>query len=125
MSQNKQPTAIQLMKGVDKKNPNRVNKNEPESGALGDAPKHLTKEQKSIWLEVVGDLAYGVCQKSDRIALELMVKLLAQFRTDELSFTGAAMDKLIKLCSKFGMTPSDRRGIIVPDKPKDNPFKSI
>jgi phage terminase small subunit len=125
MSKPNQPTAMQLMKGVDKKDPSRVNKNEPDSGELGSPPDHLTDLQSEIWAEVVGNLAYGVCQKSDRIALELMVKLIFKSRHDEANFKGVDMDKLIKLVSRFGMTPSDRRSIVVPNKPKENRFKSI
>lgn len=125
MSKPKQPTAMQLMKGVDKKNPDRVNKNEPVAGDLGEPPEHLCELQVSIWTEVVQNLAYGVCQSSDRIALEMMVKLIFRFRHDEQNFKGVDMDKLIKLCSRFGMTPSDRRGIVIPDKPKENPFSTV
>lgn len=123
MAKKKTPTKLQLLKGVDKKNPNRVNKSEPKAGGIGEPPKHFKSVvMKRIWNEIIDDVADGVFQSSDRVALELAVTLLYEFRRDPLKFGTMKMNRLTSLLASFGMTPSDRSKIVVPDAGDDNPF---
>jgi len=118
----KQPAQLQMLKGVDKKNPDRINKNEPQGGKIGNPPAHFSKELKSVWKEFVDNLVDGVLQKSDRQSLEIACHLMFQFRQNPVDFSGAKLSRLHSLLGSFGMTPSDRRNISVPDKKPENPF---
>ena len=120
------PTNIKILKGVDKKNPNRVNHNEPASGELGNHPLHFEEKNLiSIWNEIKSNVADGVFQSSDRIALEVCCVLLFEFRSDPVNFPTMKHGKLESYLSKFGMTPTDRSKIIVAKKTDDNPFKDF
>lgn len=122
MARHSQPTKVKLLKGVDKKDPARINRNEPEAGALGNPPKHFNKQLTAIWNEVIANLADGVAQSSDRISLEIACTLLFEFRNNPLEFPTMKHGTLHTYLSKFGMTPCDRSKIVVPDKKPDNPF---
>lgn len=124
MARHSDPTNIKLLKGVDKKNPARVNKNEPVSGKLGDPPKHFKDDELvAIWHEIIGNAADGVFQSSDRVALEVATCLLYEFRQDPLSFPTMKHGKLETYLAKFGMNPVDRSKIVVPKKKNKNPFE--
>lgn len=56
----------------------------------------------------------GVIGKSDAIALETLIKLIYQMRTDFEGMQPAKLTRLETLLGKFGMTPSDRLKISVP-----------
>jgi phage terminase small subunit len=50
MARYPEPTALKLLKGTDKKNPQRINKREPKpTGPLGAPPRTLTAAAKRIW----------------------------------------------------------------------------
>ncbi len=72
---------LQLLKVSGGYRPSRhAGRNDPDSGPLGDAPGHLTAQQRDIWAEVVGRVAAGVFQASDRIFLEMLARNVAEFR---------------------------------------------
>jgi len=126
MGRKSQPTHLKVMKGVDKKDPSRVNKNEPVASDIGQPPKHMKlKTMQNIWHEIVNDVAAGVFQSSDRVALELAVVLLYEFRKDPLKFGTMKMNRLQSLLAAFGMTPSDRSKIVVSKTEDDNPYSDF
>lgn len=122
----KKPTALKIVQGTDKKNPNRMNHNEPvPTNGVGPAPSKLTPIEKEIWDEVVGISYKGVMGEGDRIALEIMVRLIAEMRADYITFTAAKITQLSQLLGRFGMTPSDRTKISVPKGTPKNGFESL
>lgn len=117
MGRPRTPTAILDAKGAFIKNPQRRRLNEPDGGKpLGGPPKHLTEFQRELWKEVERDIPYGVARKSDRHAFESLVRLKECERLGNIP--AAARGQLMTLYAHFGLTPSSRSKVSVPQKPK-------
>lgn len=126
MPRNRTPMAIREVTGTAHRNKHRQNPNEPKPvNGIGPAPSHLTELQKTIWDEVVAVSVPGVLGDTDRLALEVLAKLIDTMRRDFESMTAAQITQLINLCGRFGMTPVDRMKIQVPGKPKTNGFADL
>jgi hypothetical protein len=126
MARPRKPTNVLELKGAFKKDPQRKRPSEPvPTGGIGPAPSALPAKLRVIWDEVVAICPPGVLGNSDRIALEALVRLLNEFRTDYAEFSGARMSQLVSLMGRFGLTPSDRSKIVVPKGKEKNPFANL
>ena len=126
MGRQKKPTALKVAGGTDKRNKQRHNQNEPDCiGVLGPPPDHLDDEQKELWDELHGLVHDKVAGQADRIAFEIMVVLLHDFRKYYVDFSGAKLARLEAMLGKFGMTPADRTKIVVPKAKKQNAFGAL
>lgn len=125
MARTRTPEHLRAVKGMDKKNPSRRNDNEPQPPVMGigEPPKHLNENQKDIWNEMVLQMPGGVLGSSDRIAFELIAKLVWESRFNYEEFTGAKLAQLNSLLSRFGMTPSDRSKISIPQKKEESRYE--
>jgi phage terminase small subunit len=122
----KKPMALRELHGTADRNKQRNNDNAPSPlRGIGPAPEHLPEPYQQVWDEIVGQMYAGVLGEADRLALEAMVRLVVDMRTDYENFTAAKMTQLISLCGRFGMTPSDRTKIVVPKGEKQNTFAAI
>ena len=124
----RKPSNVLQMNGAFDKNPDRkrARKDEPVPTApLGDPPLRLTDEEKAAWHEVVSIAPPGVLMNSDRIAMEILSVLLAQFRANPLDFQPTRLSRLESMIVKMGLTPSDRSRVIAAPKESDNPFAAI
>lgn len=119
----RKPQALREIQGTAKDHPSRQNKEQPIP-ARGIGPTHssLTEYEAAIWDEVVGISYAGVLGEADRIALEMMCRLIAEMRLNFEEMTAAKITQLSQLLGRFGMTPSDRTKIVIPKKENDNPF---
>jgi phage terminase small subunit len=122
----RKPSALKAIQGTDKQNPERTNKNEPVP-VRGIGPNHssLDEYEAAIWDEVVGISYAGVLGEADRIALEMMCRLIAEMRLDFVEMTAAKITQLSQLLGRFGMTPSDRTKIVIPKGKAQNPFEDM
>ena len=123
----KTPTNVLELRGSFKRHPERraARANEPEpTGSIGEPPEHLKPAEQAVWREVVDINPPGVLANSDRIVLELISCLLAEFRANGLTnMTDGKLSRLCALLGQLGMTPADRARITVIEKPtKRNPF---
>lgn len=114
MARPRKPTAVLELKGAFNKDPQRQRDAEPvPTDGIGDPPDHFDVVKVKAWEEVVSIAPPGVLFNSDRLALEMFVCLLVEFRGNPNGFHQAKLGRLESLCGKFGMTPSDRSKIIV------------
>jgi phage terminase small subunit len=81
----------------------------------GRAPVHFDPQQKAVWAEVLRTAPEGLLMKSDRIVVEVLVRLLLKVRTSDGSTS--EMNSLINLLGKMGMTPASRRAMNVERAP--------
>lgn len=122
----RKPTALKRIQGTDRDHKSRQNPDEPTPArGIGPAHKALTKYEKEIWDEIVGISYKGVLGEADRIALEMMCRLVAEMRLDFVEMTAAKITQLSQLIGRFGMTPSDRTKIVVPKEQNKNPFDGM
>jgi hypothetical protein len=127
MAKHQQPHELAELKGADVKNPQRYRKSVPKSAVpLGDYPEVRSTDPKDCWFELAALAIPGVLTGSDRILMEVLAHLVAEFRTSPVDFSGAKLAQLIGICARFGMSASDRNKLGV-DKPKDeeNPFAAL
>lgn len=111
----RKPTVELEASGAFKNHPERARRDEPDTGrGIGPAPEHLTEQQRQIWDEIVSDCAPGVFQSSDRLMMESLCILVADFRNDPAAFGGRKYQQLVALFARCGMTPSDRSRVKVP-----------
>lgn len=126
MANPRKPQALREIQGTAKDHPNRQNPDQPEpTRGIGPPNQMLTEYEREIWDEVVGMSYAGVLGEADRIALELMCRLIAEMRLDFIEMTAAKLTQLSNLLGRFGMTPSDRTKIAVPKTKKSNPFEGM
>lgn len=117
MGRNKTPSNLLELRGAMTAKKRRERAHEPApNGEVGSPPEHLTDAQRAAWSEIKGNAPVGVFAKSDRIALELAAVLLTEFREDPKEMITSRMARLDSLLSRFGMTPSDRARVQVPEE---------
>ena len=122
----RKPTALKRIQGTDRDHKSRQNPDEPTpTRGIGPAHKTLSGYEQEIWDEIVGISYRGVLGEADRIALEMMCRLVAEMRLDFVEMTAAKITQLSQLIGRFGMTPSDRTKIVVPKEQNVNPFSGM
>ena len=89
-------------------------------GTLGNAPAHLEEYEKLVWNEIATALASGLAVQQDRLAFELLISLVSQFRRNRGGMKSGELSLLSSLLSRFGLTPSDRsRVCVTPNSSRD------
>lgn len=118
MARPRKPTKVLELTGAFKKNPQRKRNGEPvPTGGIGAYAKGSIDRAK-IWDEIVGQCALGVLANADRLALEIAVEYVRQFRMEPVKFSAAKIHVLVAILGRFGMTPSDRAKMHLPETPK-------
>lgn len=116
----RKPTALLELSGAFQKDPQRRREGEPDTGrGIGPAPEGMAEDAVAVWDEIVGATAPGVFQSSDRVMLEMLSNLLAEYRRDVAGFGGRKYQTLMGLLARAGMTPADRSRVTVPSGPKE------
>jgi len=122
------PMALRELHGTANRNKQRNNDDVPvPTNGIGPAVRpgsgsNLNEGEQAIWDEIVSISYAGVLGEADRIALEMMCKLVYEMRTGFADMTAAKLTQLSSLLGRFGMTPSDRTKITVPKAEKKNSF---
>jgi len=123
MPAQRKPSKVLEITGAYAKNPQRRNDAEPEgNGAFPELPPdHLDELEKTYWREIVDMVPAGVLTGSDTLAVEILTKLLTQFRTDYGRFTTSKLSRMSLEMGRLGLSPSDRTKLEI-EKPKGNKF---
>ena len=109
----RKPTRLLEINGAFKKDPQRRRNYEPiPSGPLGDPPEFLPEPVKVCWRELDSMIPPGVLANSDRWAVELAARAMANARDG--SITNAERAVLSSLLGRLGCTPVDRARITAP-----------
>jgi hypothetical protein len=116
-------TARHRLTGAFRRHPERLRARgvEPQpTGPIGAPPDCLSRQEQAAWREIVLHSPPGVLGCSDRLALEITCRLVAELRRAG-SLPAGQMAALVGLLGKLGMTPADRSrvGLLSPEKPKD------
>lgn len=123
------PTAVLQARDAAGHNGGRIRMriDEPEvlSRPLGPPPKHLTKLEKEMWLATVKEAFAGTLSEADRVTVEVIAVLRADFRTKRADFK--QWGQLLAALGKLGMTPSDRSLVQQPSsaRPVTNRFTGL
>ena len=147
------PTALKALEGTNRKD--RVLENEvayPLVDKLPETPEHLQDRAKKEWEKIVKSLdAIGILTEQDLTVLEsycfnvgLMEQAMIAINEEgaigiQTNNAGAvysaenkwvnvynkAVDRIIKIASEYGFTPSSRTRISMPGKQRKDPFSEF
>ena len=123
MPQPRKPTNVLHLNGAKKRNPGRYKgrgKQPSDQRDIGRCPTFLTDAEKEAWRELVTNDP-GVLQPSDRIAVEMTARLMAEIRADD-NITAAKQALLASMLHKLGQTPTGRNYVHLPEPKTTNPF---
>jgi hypothetical protein len=107
----RKPTHLHKLEGT-RTRTNRRDEPQP-TGPLGDPPSCLPGDTAAAWREIADALAPGVAGNSDRIAVEIVARLLARLRSPE-GVTAAEIACLHRGLASLGMTPAARSKVAPP-----------
>ena len=126
MARPRTPTALLDARGAFKNHPERRRDGEPVVNTpLGNPPAHMTELESACWFEIAELAPRGVLTSADRVMVEALSHLLAEFRTKKSEFTAAAHARMFAYLGQLGMMPAERSKLSV-EKPKDvNPFDNL
>ena len=123
----RKPSHLHEINDTYKKHPERRRTGEPTPRTgVGEAPESFSCDFETVWNEIVDCVCPGVLGCSDRIHLEITVRLLYEYRRDPENILGVKMKLLQNCLGLMGMNPSDRtRLTMLPQDqvtPKDKYF---
>ena len=100
----KKPVRVHLVAGTYRRDRHR--QRPPDPDAIGDPPGHLTAPLQAVWRELAAALPPGIGAGHDRVAFEVLTRLV--HRSREVEPTPALIAQLVKLLDSFGMSPAGR-----------------
>lgn len=120
------PSAVLEARGAFAKDPGR-RREDFDSGTFNrEPPGYFKPHQREVWDEIVNVLPTSVLQATDRIAVELAARLVAQFRhQDDAEVTSAQVAQIRTALAVLGMTPADRSRVGAKKAPQANPFAAL
>ena len=128
MSRPRKPTEQLRASGAAQNHPERLKAREGEpivSEPLGSPPPHLNPLELDVWREIEAMIPARVATAADALALECLVKLTIQIRTEEKP-TASLFAQALTYMGRFGLTPSDRAKMTVPEKgDEEDPWQSM
>ena len=90
--------------------------------ALGEPPERLSEAERTAWAEISSTCSLGALIQSDRLAVEVAARLLAELWETGQKFHTAKLRVLRSMLMSFDMTPSDRSKVSVAKPEAGNPF---
>jgi phage terminase small subunit len=126
MAKPRTPSAVLEARGAFDKDPGR-RREDFEAGAFDPTPpSYFSPKQKAVWKEIVGVLPATVLQATDRMAVELVSRLIAHFRAlpDE-GVTASQVAQIRTALATLGMTPADRSRVSAKKETPSNPFADL
>ena len=111
----RKPDNVLRLSGAKKRNPGRYKArgNSPvDQRGIGQCPSFLTDTQKQAWKELIRNDP-GVLRRSDRIAVEMSARLMAQIREGD-GATSATQALLTQMLHRLGQTPQGRNHVSIP-----------
>lgn len=109
----RKPSAIHEVLGSYTRNPGRKRKNEPAPRmGIGDFPENASADPAECWREICSHICPGVLGNSDRFAVEIAARCLAEYRSAPELYPAAKLKILESMLTRLGMTPADRSRVV-------------
>ncbi len=126
MARPRTPTNVLELRGAFKRHPERKRSEETKSPyPIGECPSRLDEGERAAWDEIVSTCCPGVLTHSDRLAVEIAARLLAESWEAGREFDDVRRRQLYTLLGQFGMNPSDRSKIRVEPPKTANKFADL
>jgi hypothetical protein len=115
MSRQPKPTRLHELEGTTNPTRHADRAVEPKAhGSLGAPPDSFAAKGQAVWYELRKQVPEGVGTSCDRMAFELLCRLVVQVRVSPGDLSPALAAQLRCALGAFGMTPSDRARLSVP-----------
>lgn len=88
---------------------------------VGKAPPHLPPVERAVWAEIVRGAPDGLLQRSDRLIVEVLSRLVVRMRTSNPK--SSELNAVVNVLGKMGLTPADRSKLNL-ESPPDPSVKS-
>lgn len=126
MPRPRKPSHLHLVAGTYRKHRHADRAGEPEViEPLGGPPESWPVKGKLLWAELENTMPHGVTTKADRIAFELLCRLVAELREGPDNFSPALATQVRLTCGEFSMTPASRSKVCAVRAPEENPFAKL
>jgi len=125
MAKQRTPTKVLELRGTQKNHPERLTarKNEPRGDEFtNEPPSYFNKKQCEIWEEVVRMCPRGVLQESDRVQVEIVSRLLYDFRYFKNNVPLGLAGRLSIELNRLGMNPAGRSALVA-NNSEENRFE--
>lgn len=120
------PSAVLEARGAFDKDPARRRDDFAAGEFEPTPPTYFKQHQKDAWNEIVAALPATVLQATDRMAVELAARLIAQFRKlPDSQVTSAQVAQIRTALAVLGMTPADRSRVSGKKQDPVNPFAGM
>jgi phage terminase small subunit len=83
---------------------------------VGKAPPHLSTGERAVWAELVRAAPPGLLQRSDRLILEVLSRLVVRMRAADPKTS--ELNALVNVLTKMGLTPVDRTKLNLESPPE-------
>lgn len=111
MARQRKPSNVLELRGAFKKDPQRRRKTlQVPDSPFGDPPDNFDELQRQAWLEILELAPPEVLKRSDRVQVELLASLIAEFRAARYAFPASKIGHLRLMLGSLGMTPASREG---------------
>lgn len=117
------PTNILKLRGAEKNHPERLKERENEPvnvNPIGRPPTWLTTVERKAWRMIIKTCVDGVLGEADRLAVAVASQIAAMCMTGTADHQDRTL--LLRYLGQFGMTPSERSKISVPQEKPKNKF---
>ena len=122
MARPRKPTPVLKVIGAFDKDRSRTREDDIQTGEFPrEPPKHLSKEIKATWREIVAVCPLGVLQRSDQFVVEIAASLLAEHRKDPHAMIATRIVQLRVCLGQLGLSPTDRSKLSVPAQGSGKP----
>lgn len=126
MPRHAQPREVAVLKGANRVHPERYRSEIPKHASpLGEIPAHLSPEAKAVWFELETYSLPGVLTAADRVVMETLAILVADFRKAPSEFPTPRIQAMLSCIGRLGMSPADRQKLGTEKKPEGNPFDAF
>ena len=108
--------ATLALRGAFNKDPRRVRDDVRGSGLIG---RWLpgSSDPKEVWEELIKAAPAGILTGSDRPALEMVARTIAQVRSDGKALSMTQLAQLVQTLGRFGLSPAGRQALDAPPPP--------
>jgi hypothetical protein len=126
MAGKKTPTKILEARNSFKNRPSRRRDAEPQvREPIGNPPSSFTDTEREAWVEIISRAPVGVLTGADWCATVLAARLFAEAMNDFQGMNAARLARLHSLLGDFGMSPTSRASLAIPQAKQDNPFADL
>lgn len=119
MPRPRKPSNVLELRGTFKKDPKRRRTPvQAPDGSIGDPPEGFDDMMLACWHEILGLIPPAILAKADRVNVEMLASLLAEFRQARYAFPANKIGHMRILLDGLGMSPAGREKFNRPEPDK-------